>query len=146
MTALGLVTTPPPRVGLAPAVAAVVHHAPGFFDAGVGRFLVSPGFGGAAALLGGLLAFAAALRKTRADREASEAALAAGRESARETRWWEAMIWVYDRATAVPPAAVLPASVSLDMVDRLYAEAQTGIEKQLVAGLLDLFTTPMGAP
>ena len=100
----------------------------GFFDAGLGRFLISPGFGGASALLGGVLAYLAAQRKTRTDRE-----------NERQKRWWDALTWVYDRATAERLDARLSPSLTLDMLERLLDEADTELEVQAVLGLLGLF-------
>lgn len=100
----------------------------GFFDAGLGRFLVSPGFGGASALLGGVLAYLAAARKTGADRE-----------NERQKRWWDALTWVYDRATAERVEARLSPELALDLLERLLDEAHTELELQAVLGLLELF-------
>jgi uncharacterized protein YdbL (DUF1318 family) len=40
-----------------------------FYDEGVGRFLVSPGFGGTAAVLAGMIAYLAAVKKLTADQD-----------------------------------------------------------------------------
>ncbi len=98
----------------------------GFFDTGAGRFLISPGFGGAAALLGGVLAFLAARQQ-----------LVHSREASRQERWWAAVTWMYDRATAT--SGRLPGAVALTMLEKLFDEAQTDLEIQTVSGLLDLF-------
>jgi hypothetical protein len=90
------------------------------------RFLLSPGFGGASALVAGVLAYAAANRKAGYDRQA-----------ARQKQWWDALAWVYDRATAERPGARLNADLALNLLDRLEAEAQTDLEIQTVAGLLE---------
>jgi hypothetical protein len=100
----------------------------GFFDAGIGRFLVSPGCGGAAALVGGLLAYLAATRKAADDRE-----------SARQERWWATLTWIYDRATAERPEARLPTRTTLDLLGRLFDQAHTDLEIQAVENLLDVF-------
>lgn len=110
------------------AATAAPSAASGFFDAGLGRFLVSPGFGGAAALVGGALAYGAARRKGVDDREA-----------VRQQRWWESLTWIFDRATAERVEARLTATLALDLLERLYDEAQTDLEVQAVAGLLGLF-------
>jgi len=99
----------------------------GFFDAGFGRFLISPGFGGAAALLGGLLAYLAARQKAGEERE-----------DLRQKRWWETLTWVYDRATSEREEARLSGSLSISLFERLYNEAQTDLEVGAVEGLLGL--------
>ena len=102
--------------------------AAGFYDAGLGRFLVSPGFGGAAALLGGLLAFRAAWVKLKADSEV-----------ARQDRWWISMTWIYEQATSSSPSNRLPGGVAVTMLGRLFDAAQTELEIHGVVGLLELF-------
>ena len=100
----------------------------GFYDAGLGRFLVSPGFGGAAALLGGLLAFRPAWGKLRVDAEV-----------ARQNRWWTSMTWIFEQATSAAPASRLPEGVALMSLERLFDAPRTELEIQAVAGLLELF-------
>lgn len=100
----------------------------GFFDAGIGRFLVSPGLGGLAAFLGGLLAYAAASRKSKDDRE-----------KARQDRWWETVTWVYDRALATEGGGAMPGDLALGLLEQLFDEAQTDLEVATVAGLLVIF-------
>jgi hypothetical protein len=51
--------------------AAADTHTVGFFDAGVGRFFVSPGFGGLAALVAAILATIIGWRKLNSDRDLS---------------------------------------------------------------------------
>ncbi len=114
--------------GCVAATRALLAMQHGFFDAGLGRFLVSPGFAGLAALVGGSLAYAAARRKGSDDREA-----------ARQQRWWEAVTWVYDRATGERVEARLTGALALDMLERLFDEAHTDLELQTVLGLLGLF-------
>ncbi len=57
----------------------------------------------------------------------------------RQERWWEALTWIYDRATAERVDARLTPSLALDMLERLYDEAHTDLEVQAVAGLLQMF-------
>lgn len=115
------VPTPSPRA------TATSSSSPGFFDAGIGRFLVSPGLGGLAAFLGGLLAYAAASRKSKDDRE-----------KARQDRWWETVTWIYDRARADGDSA-MPGDLALGLLEQLFDEAQTDLEVATVAGLLAMF-------
>lgn len=96
-----------------------------YFDAGLGRFLISPGFGGAAAVVAALLAFVAARQKLSVDREAS-----------RQERWWATLTWIYDRATHENLDQRLPPGLALDLFDRLLDEAHTELEIRTVAGLL----------
>lgn len=70
------------------------HLAAGFYDAGIGRFLLSPGFGGLAVLVGGGLTYAAALRKSRDERAAAADDVRSARdrlaldgEAARQAQW-----------------------------------------------------------
>jgi hypothetical protein len=137
--------------GLAPAVfgthlavvnfvAHVLLARPGFYDAGVGRFLISPGFGGAATLLGGVLAFAASLIKLKRDREVTRQE----REATRQERWWASLTWVYDRATMA--AGRLPGEVALTMLSHLFDQAGTALEVATVDGILALFQDAREAP
>lgn len=104
----------------------------GFFDAGIGRFPVSPGLGGVAAFLGGLLAYLAANRKSKDDREKAE-----------RDRWWETLTWVYDRGTATDQAG-MPADMAIAMLDQLFVEAQdrhTDREIAAIAASFAVFET-----
>lgn len=117
------VPTPSPTA----TAAASTGSSPGFFDAGIGRFLVSPGLGGLAAFLGGLLAYAAASRKSKDDREKT-----------RQDRWWETVTWIYDRARADGDSA-MPGDLALGLLEQLFEEAQTDLEVATVNGLLVMF-------
>lgn len=110
-------------------LAAAAAPAPGFFDAGIGRFLLSPGFGGLLAFFAALLVYAAARAQAKITRERD-----------RQERWWATLTWVYDRATAQRDAARLPAAMALDMFDRLCDLGKIEVEWQAVLGLIDLFT------
>ncbi len=105
----------------------------GFFDHGFGRFLVSPGFGGLAAFLAALLVFIAAQQRNAHDRRE----LARAQEKDRQERWWEALTWVYDRASTERVEARLTTDLVLDLLDRLLDEAHTDLEVQAVAGLIE---------
>lgn len=107
---------------------AVATPGPGFWDAGFGRFLISPGFGGLAALLGAALVYLASRQKAAEDRE-----------DQRQQRWWEALTWIYDRATAEREEARLDGSLALDLFERLAEEAHTDLEVQAALGLTELF-------
>lgn len=76
----------------------------------------------------GAAAYAAARRRATDDRDA-----------VRHQRWWEALTWIYDRATSERVEARLTAALALDMLERLYDEASTDLEVQAVRGLLGLF-------
>ena len=111
-----------------------------FFDEGFGRFIVSPGFGGLAALLAAVLVFIAAQQRNAHDsREAVRAA-----EKDRQERWWEALTWIYDRASAERSEARLTGELALDLLERLYDEAHTDLEVQAVAGLIKTFEDRRG--
>jgi len=107
--------------------------ASGFYDAGIGRFLISPGFGGLAALTAALLAFMVARRNAAQEREA-----------ARQERWWASLTWVYDRATTEREEARLPGAVALTMMARLFDEAHTDLEVQGAGSIVALFTDETG--
>lgn len=107
----------------------------GFYEAGLGRFLVSPGFGGVAVLLGGAVAYLAARRTSRDTRAETSAAA----ERAREDRWWATITWFYDRTTSERVGARLPVDVALDLLDRLSRQAQTELETETVLGLIQIF-------
>lgn len=107
-------------------------EAPGFFDAGLGRFLVSPGLGGLAAFFGGALAFFAAILKSRDDRD-----------KANRDRWWETLTWIYDRGTATDQAR-MPADMVIGLLEQLFDEADqehTVLEIAAVEGLFGMFQT-----
>lgn len=135
------------------AAASTASSASGFYDGGLGRFLISPGFGGVAVLVGGALAYVAARRQsgdTRA-RTADERAKASqeradalareteGREVVRQERWWATLTWVYDRATAERSRARLTADLAQGLFDKLLDQAHTEVEIEVVIGLFDLF-------
>lgn len=120
--------------------------AAGFYDDGIGRFILSPGFGGLAVLVGGALTYAAALRKSGDDRAASSAEARSARERlaqetevSRAARWRFDLTWIYDRATAERPEARIPDLVTLDLFRGLYLEAHTDQERGTVKHMLDLF-------
>lgn len=92
------------------------------------QFFLSPGFGGAAALVAGLLAYVAARVKAADDRKI-----------AAERQWWDALAWVYDRLTAERLDARLPPDLALELLNRLRRDAQNPLELGTIAGLLDLF-------
>ena len=114
----------------------------GFYDDGLGRFLISPGFGGVAVLVGGALAFFAA-RRSSADTRARTAIDA---ETARQERWWATLTWIYDRATAEREQARLTTTLALDLLDRLSDQAHTEVEYESVLGLIEAFTDERQEP
>lgn len=104
----------------------------------MGRFLLSPGFGGAAAFVAAGLVYLASQQNAR---HARQEALRA-REKDRQERWWEALTWIYDRASAERVEARLTTGLVLDLLERLYDEAVTDLEVQTVAGLVEAFEDP----
>ena len=112
----------------------------GFYDDGLGRFLISPGFGGVAVLIGGALAFFAA-RRSSADTRAKTAADA---EVARQERWWATLSWVYDRLTALRDRERLTTDIALVLFDRLLDEAHTDLEIAAVEALIDALSDDTG--
>lgn len=132
---------------------AATTAAPGFLDTGPGRFLISPGFGGAAALIGGLLAYLAARRqstdaraKTIGESDAAKARADADAETSRAQRWWQTLTWIYDRATAEREDAQLTVTLTLRLLDRLARQAHTEVEYETVLGLIEAFTDERQAP
>lgn len=125
----------------------------GFFSTEPGLFLLSPGFGGLAALVGVLVAYLAVRRqsadtraKIDADRAAVDAAAAVDAEKARQERWWQTLTWIYDRATAQRHDARLTVTLTLRLLDRLSRQAHTEIEYEAVLGLIEAFTDERQAP
>jgi len=114
--------------------AATAGSAPGFYDAGLGRFLISPGLGGVAALLGGVLAYLAANKKSRDDRAKARDE----REQAQRDRWWETLTWVYDGYRAPEPHK-LPGKLAMGVLKHLFDEAKTEHRNVEVAAVVGLF-------
>ena len=107
---------------------------------GLGRFVVSPGFGGLAVFVGGFLAYRAAARQSTDARVRARDE----REVARQDRWWSTLTWVYDRLTAERPEARLRQAQAVELFDRLTREAQTVLEKRTALGLLAAFQDGAG--
>ncbi len=106
-----------------------------FLQSQVGLFLLSPGFGGLAALVAaGLVCSASRQNASHARQEALRA-----REKDRQERWWEALTWIYDRASAERVEARSTTDLVLDLLERLHAEAVTDLEVQAVRGLIEAF-------
>lgn len=135
------------------AAASTASSTSGFYDGGLGRFLLSPGFGGVAVLIGGALAYVAARRqsgdtrakaadeRTKASQERADALAreTESREVVRQERWWATLTWVYDRATAEHPGVRLTADLAQSLFDKLLDQAHTEVEIEVVIGLFDLF-------
>ncbi|MGI8721540.1 MAG: hypothetical protein ACR2JG_04870 [Geodermatophilaceae bacterium] len=106
------------------------------FWGALGQFVLSPGFGGLAALAAAATALRAALKRLVADREV-----------ARQDRWWETLGWIYDRALHENTDQRLPEGLALQLFQRLAREAKTPLEEETAEGLvLGLFSEGEGEP
>jgi hypothetical protein len=138
----------------------------GFYDDGIGRFLLSPGFPGAVALVLGLGVFVKALIQSRATRRAlqaqhpraaprsgtarealdlqhadAEARVAEGREDLRAQQWWRTLMWTYDQATTERSEARLPAEATVHLLEGLYDASRTDLERRIVDQMITRFRT-----
>lgn len=84
-------------------------------------FLVSPGFGGAAAFLGALLVFTVGMSKGHDDRVAE-----------RGRQWWAAFTWTFERATT-ETSTPLGAELTSVLLVRLMNKAHTGLEREVIS-------------
>jgi hypothetical protein len=91
----------------------------GFYDAGVGRFLISPGFGGLATAAAALVAFLV---------------WNSNRSAIKRQRWMDTLTWVYESATA-RDRVQMPYAVAIPILGALLEQARGSLEEQMVRGV-----------
>jgi chromate transport protein ChrA len=90
-----------------------------FYDAGFGRFLVSPGFGGLATAAAALVAFLV---------------WNSNRAAVKRQRWMDTLIWVYESTTA-QDRVQMPYAVAIPILTALLEQARGSLEEQMVRGV-----------
>jgi hypothetical protein len=91
----------------------------GFYDAGFGRFLISPGFGGLATAAAAVVAFLV---------------WNSNRGAVKRQRWMDTLIWVYESATSEGRVA-MPYAVAIPILGALLEQARGSLEQEMVRGV-----------
>ncbi|MDP9998295.1 hypothetical protein [Pseudarthrobacter sulfonivorans] len=101
-------------------------------------FVVSPGFGGLAAVVAATIAFFGVRRQINATKK-----------DKKEERWWATLTWVYDKASnAKDKADPLPKIIAVQVLNELRttADENSPLQSQTADALVTLFSNTANAP